>query len=170
MRSSRFFVVLLIVASSACGGLIDTDAPPPIIDADGDPLGSGGAVQAQCSPAQWDCSGQTVTCDYADGPAQNQPIIGVLGTCRCDSSRPVRPSDCAAGDLFVCGSLSFSSRDSADGLSFEPVSCRCATNAGYYCSHCTKTGLYASEADAAGCGLETSTGQASGAVYCGCGE
>lgn len=163
-----------LLAGAGCGGLIDTDSPPPLGTNDpGDLPGTGGALQTACTPAQWDCSGQSVSCDYVtDGFFERKPIISIAGSCRCDASRPTKPSDCKEGELFVCGSLSFSGDASTnpENLSFEPVSCRCAQNAGYYCSHCTQTGLYSSQEAAAGCGLDSPDAAGNSAVFCGCGE
>jgi hypothetical protein len=152
------------VVSSACGGKVDADGLPVPGDV---PADSVGFDTGECPPAQWDCSGVPVSCDWVgDETGQPLPTISLGGTCRCDLSRPKDQSDCGSGELFVCGSLSFDSSP-GDVHSFEPVSCRCAVNAGYYCSHCTLTGLYASADDAAGCGLDAV--DEGTAVYCGCG-
>lgn len=170
----------LVLVSAGCGGLIDTDSPslPGSEDEEHDDddevedlSGVGGTLQAVCPAAQWDCSGRRVSCNYVtDGFSEPRPIISVFGTCRCDFTRPQTPSDCREGELFVCGALSFRDSGSLEALFFEPVSCRCVENAGYYCSHCPATGLYGSQEDAAGCGLDSSEGASNSAVYCGCGE
>jgi len=148
--------------------LIETDAPVATDSDPGPGLGTGGSVQAACPPAQWDCSGLDVHCD--DGPTDSgirHATISVSNACRCDTSRPAAPSDCAAGELFVCGSLGFREAKGEDELSFEPVSCRCAVNAGYYCSHCAQTGLYAGS-EVLGCRLDGVTTADSTPVHCGC--
>jgi len=162
-----------LLSVSACGGLIETDAPPTgATDSTSEPTGSGGALQTACSPAQWDCSGQAVDCSYVtDSVGQRWPVISVTGRCECDASRPTQPGDCAEGELLVCGNLSVPDQFGGEpsGLAFEPVSCRCVRNAGYYCGHCIHTGLYESADAAGGCGLDSSEGAENSAVMCGCG-
>jgi len=184
------FVVLVALAwgLGGCGGLVDTDPPGVEPEADfPEPIvGEGtvdgttvdGSAQNACPPAQWDCSGRPVSCDYVENSIGHmQPTISISGACRCDTTRPARPADCGVGDLFVCGALSFTDgpgdgpKTDPNGLRFQPVSCRCSPNAGYYCGHCTQTGLYGSSKDAAGCGLDSGEPtNAVAAVYCGCGE
>lgn len=182
-------LVLLVCVTSGCFGIAVDDTLPGVPGAMGG-SGSGGTTSGQpvegpgfcpnppctldppgspdCPPTQWDCTGQVERCDYVpdeEGQAV-VPVIRLKGPCRCDPSRPLAPSDCGEGELFVCGSLSPVDQQTPFLLGFTPLSCRCVTNAGFYCSHCMTTGLYASPEQGYGCGLNTQ----SSVLECGCGE
>ena len=164
----RLLVVIGCLSGFGCGGLVSSDAAGQD-DEDDSPADSVGFDTGECPPSQWDCSGVPLSCDYIeDETGEPRPTISLEGACRCDLTRPAEPADCGAGELFVCGSLSYDASAERE-LAFDPVSCRCAVNSGYYCNHCALTGLYAAAADAAGCGLAVVEDADSTAVYCGCG-
>jgi hypothetical protein len=168
-QPSKILGLLLVIGGLGglgCGGRVSPDADS---HDDENPTDSVGFDAGECPPSQWDCSGVPVSCDYVeDESGQPWPTISLGGACRCDPTRPAEAADCASGELFVCGSLSYAI-ESERLVEFDPVSCQCAVNSGYYCNHCALTGLYASSAEAVGCGLDVAEGADSTAVYCGCG-
>jgi hypothetical protein len=170
--SSSALPALVFVSMSGCGGLVDTGAVPT--EANG--VGTGGQSSeglgpSECPPTQWDCAGTPMSCDYVTSAwGEALPVLSISAACRCDFSRPALPTDCPENQLFVCGSLGWDAEPVGDqAMSFEPVSCRCAVNSGYYCSHCPGTGLYGSVEDAAGCGLDGNLTGGRSALFCGCG-
>jgi len=79
----------------------------------------------KCPPEQWTCA--STHCDYsAAGWA-------LPDSCDCDPKRPRSPSDCGAGEVFVCQNATTTS----DGRPFtKPValSCSCVQKSMYFCS------------------------------------
>jgi hypothetical protein len=74
--------------NAAGGGVL---IPPPI--------STGGKVSVDpgsfdCPPPQWDCAASSPRC-YGDG-------YRLPDGCKCDPSRPLDPSACAAGQVLVC--------------------------------------------------------------------
>lgn len=165
-------MALAFVLTSGCGGIVDTGDPPGGASS----VGTGGQDSEElgptdCPPTQWDCSSAPVSCDYVTSAGgMPLPVVSIGAACRCDFSRPAVAADCPENHLFVCGSLGWDADPGGDqAMSFEPVSCRCAVNAGYYCSHCPATGLYGSVEEAAGCGLDGDLSGGRSALFCGCG-
>ena len=78
-----------------------------------------------CPPEQWSCASQE--CDRSHGGWM------LPDACDCDPRRPLRPSDCEPGQVFVCQQA----MSTSDGRPFTmPValSCSCVEKAMYFCT------------------------------------
>jgi hypothetical protein len=110
--------------SSNVGGLLVNSAGAP---AEPEPVEPG---PFKCPPQQWNCPASN--CDYA-GRGWALP-----DSCDCDPARPLGPSDCALGEVFICETAT----TTADGRALtKPIalSCRCVTKTGDCGSECATT-------------------------------
>ena len=114
-------------AATSTGGTSNIGNPPM--------LNTGGVTPApeavepgpfKCPPEQWSCV--STQCDYSS-PGWKLPDE----SCGCDLSRPLGPSDCEPGQVFVCQHVT----STADGRPLtKPValSCTCVQKTMYFCS------------------------------------